>query len=60
MAVVDFSNFTGHSIRMAATSKANNMGVGLDTTLATAGWNSESNFKKIYLRDKLGETEKSK
>ena len=60
MVGVDVTTFTGQSIRMAATSKANNMGVGLYTTLATAGWNSESNSKKNYLRDKLGEAEKSK
>ena len=46
MAGLDISIFTGHSTRMAATSKVNNMGVGLHTILATAGWNSESNLKK--------------
>ena len=60
MAGLDITIFTGHSTRMAATSKANNIGVGLHTILATAGWNSESNFKKFYLRDKLGEAENSK
>ena len=60
MAGLDISIFTGHSTRMAATSKVNNMGVGLHTILATAGWNSESNFKKFYLRDKLGESDNAK
>ena len=60
MAGIDVTIFSGHSTRKAAPSKANNMGVGLHTILANAGWNSESNFKKFYLRDKLGEAENSK
>ena len=43
---------------MAATSKANNLGVGLHTILRTAGWNSENNFKKFYLRDIVMDDEK--
>ena len=60
MAGVDVTIFSGHSTRKAAPSKANNMGVGLHTILANAGWNSESNFKKFYLRDKLGEAVNAK
>lgn len=52
---IDTSQFTAHSIRMASSSKANAMGVGLSTILRTAGWSTESNFKKFYLRDKASD-----
>ena len=55
MTGLDFTIFTGHSTWMAAISKANNMG--LHIILAFVGWNSESNFKKLYFRDKPGETD---
>ena len=50
---VDTKQFSGHSTRMAATSKAHAMGVGLTTILQTAGWTSENNFIKFYCRDKI-------
>ena len=42
--------FSAHSTRMAATSKASCLGVGLTSILATAGWNSATNFTKFYKR----------
>ena len=55
---IDTSVFTGNSTRMASVSKANAMGVGLDTILKTAGWTSSSNFRKFYSRDTLKLDEK--
>ena len=55
---IDTDQFTGHSTRMASTSKAHAMGVGLSTILDTAGWNSENNFVKFYKRD-IGTKEES-
>ena len=42
---IDISVFT------ASTSKAAAMGVGLQTTLKTAGWHGAQNFKKFYHRE---------
>ena len=50
---INTSEFGGHSTRMAATSKAHAMGVGLSTILNTAGWASQHNFVKFYCREKL-------
>ena len=47
---IDTKTFSAHSTRMASSSKAHKGGVGMDTILATAGWSSDSNFKKFYLR----------
>ena len=48
---IDTSQFTAHSTRMAASSKVNAMGVGIDTILRTAGWSSATNFTKFYRRE---------
>ena len=48
---IDTSVFSGHSTRMASTSKAKSLGVGLSSIITTAGWNSTSNFYKFYLRE---------
>ena len=55
---IDTKTFSGHSTRMASTSKAHAMGVGLTTILQTAGWSSQHNFIKFYKRDQAqkGET----
>ena len=55
---IDKDQFTEHSTRMASTSKAHAMGVGLSTILDTAGWNSENNFVKFYKRE-IGTKEES-
>ena len=51
MSGIDTSIFKAHSTRMASTSKASNMGVGLETILKTAGWSGAQNFKKFYQRE---------
>ena len=55
---IDTDQFSGHSTRMASTSKAHAMGVGLSTILETAGWNSANNFVKFYKRE-IGVKEES-
>ena len=47
---IDVNNFTSHSTRMASTSKASAMGVGLTSILNTAGWTNAKNFYRFYLR----------
>ena len=49
---IDTSQFSGHSTRIAATSKAHAKSVGLSIILNTAGWASKHNFIKFYCRDK--------
>ena len=51
LAGIDTLCFTGHSTRMASSSKVNAMGIGLDTILKTAGWDSSTNFNKFYRRE---------
>ena len=51
MTGIDISIFTAYSARMASTSKAAAMGVGLQTILKTAGWHGAQNFKKFYHRE---------
>ena len=53
---INTNKFSAHSTRMAAVSKANALGVGLETIIKTAGWNNAVNFKKFYLRDQEMET----
>ena len=53
MSGIDISVFTAHSTRMASTSKAAAMGVGLQTILKTAGWHGAQNFKKFYYREAM-------
>ena len=53
MSGIDTSIFTAHSTRMASTSKAAAMGVGLQTILKTAGWHGAQNFKKFYHREAM-------
>ena len=48
---IDTSTFSAHSTRMASTSKAAAMGVGLQTILKTAGGSKAQNFKKFYHRE---------
>ena len=48
MAGID-SKFTGHSTRIASTSKAAWSGVGLGTILKTAGWASAKNFHQFIV-----------
>lgn len=43
--------FSAHSTRMASVSKANALGIGLETILKTAGWKNANNYQKFYLRD---------
>ena len=52
---IDISQFSPHSTRMAATSKASAMGVGLTSILRTAGWANATNFHKFYLREEAVE-----
>ena len=58
LAGIDTSVFTAHSTRMASTSKAKAMGVGIHTIIKTAGWKSDTNFRKFYLRDTDNDTER--
>ena len=53
MSGIEISIFTAHSTRMASTSKAAAMGVGLQTILKTAGWHGAQNFKKFYHREAM-------
>ena len=53
MSGIDISIFTAHSTRMASTSKAAAMGVGLQTILKTTGWHGAQNFKKFYHREEM-------
>ena len=48
---IDTNIFKAHSTRMAATSKASHLGVGLTCIIKTAGWKSSTNFEKFYLRE---------
>lgn len=46
---IDLSIFSAHSTRHASTSKANNLGVNLDTIRRTAGWSdTSSTFARFY------------
>ena len=45
---IDTTTFSAHSTRIASTSEAAAMGVGLQTILKTAGWSKAQNFKKFY------------
>ena len=60
LAGIDTAVYNPHSTRMAAVSKAHKMGVGMHTILKTAGWRTESNFKKFYLRKTVGTSNRGK
>ena len=48
MSGIDTPRFSGHSTRMASTSKANTSGVGLTSILKTASWSKATIFKKSF------------
>jgi hypothetical protein len=50
LAGVNSLNFSAHSTREAASSKAESMGVPIDSILATASWSSQSTFARLYHR----------
>ena len=54
---IDTTTFSPHSTRMASTSKACSVGVGLTGILKTAGWANAKNFHKFYLRGQAEEPE---
>ena len=47
---IDTNVFTAHSTRSASTSKAAAAAVPVDVILATAGWSTESTFRRFYKR----------
>ena len=48
---IDTNIFTGHSYRLASTSKANNLGVSFEVTLRTADWKHSGTFRKFYKKE---------
>ena len=50
LAGVNSHNFSAHSTRGAAASKAASLGVPIDSILATASWSSQSTFARFYHR----------
>ena len=55
--MVDADNDTGkvaaYSCRSTLTSKAKNIGVSLNITVALASWSKNKNFKRFYLKGDL-------
>ena len=47
---IDVMQYTAHSTRMAATSRAFGSAVGVNTILQATGWSSAGTFKKFYCR----------
>ena len=47
---IDTNTFKAHSVRSAASSKAMMINVPLKTILTSAGWSSDSTFKKYYYK----------
>ena len=45
---VDITLFTAHSVRSAATTKANSIGVSIKEIQRAAGWSNESTFQRFY------------
>lgn len=48
---IDVKQFGAHSVRAAATSKAQNSSVPLSDIMKTAGWTSSSTFAKFYKKE---------
>ena len=48
---IDTNVFSGHSTRMASTSKAAQQGLDIQSILKTADWSSAKNFATFYKRD---------
>lgn len=47
---IDTSVFTGHSTRHSATSKAEDLGIDIDTIRRTAGWSEKSQVFAIFYK----------
>ena len=48
LAGIEITVFTAHSARSSATSKANNVGLGIKVIERAAGWSSSSTFTKHH------------
>ena len=56
--VTEIANFTGHSTRLASTSKAMLSGLSLDDILERGSWSNASTWQKFYHKEVIKTSER--